>query len=948
MNWRKEQIRSSASGHFVFLSSDSSPQSGTDFLLTLEDRIERQYAGLVVDATDDEIASWNLSDYLKTSSLPVAVVGAGNSGVAGKYEGLLHSIMCDLGNEAHAELIQRYTRDIVGYCSDYGAEWHFAQVPALDLDDLREAGVSNSGGLLKKQDVRPDGLLSEFTADGDMAAAQLPAEILGVQAPPIANEPASSASISLLGSMKMPGIKHMFDNISNYVLGRLAWYPTFAEYLRTMTRLLHEKEYRQRLVDTCFSSGPAAQFKRVMSYYDGGSFITWRWSSVVTVVRALLKRRGALMAGFDSLKFGGGPDLVSDGLGDAERRSKFVIEARFERWSHNLRIVKAVNVTATWDRAAGDRGSTAEDIQEMTKCKLRGRRSPEFACGAFEEFCLELQEIASSNLLVVCTPLDEQQRSILVKDWHTATDAILSELRLKTGHWDCIELYETSSASGHAHPITARFLNPGQHRNVAQQMSRAPNSSEPLISTEARLHAFQDIFNSPEALKSATSAYEHLTDKSYLAVEIAHLVGGPNCVPTRTLSHKELVELLYHRTHRFKRGKTAAKVIPNSDIAAQQASKAALTEGKGVNSLGDMMSKHFRDVMDDTGFYSLPAFLLKRVPIQSLQDALTTSPAIGRATGVLPICSAEQNLPLADREQRSHSLADETSAALPAWLQVDPEAETDIAPAQHLQSRASSSSSVRKDSVLQNLQDTPDDSLVIFRVANKRPHLRKRPLASVDGILPHDMTIRIYDVMSMTAEEQDTSISAAPSKHQDLPLVHLFDKMRDDVCQDVLLHMQQWQMRDALPLRFASHVSGLCSSAENLLRDCLEAKAVEGTGNKFDVSGFSQEDRHSLDILLRRNLVKRCGEQDIVLSKHTLQSDTVQLHQPRQASCLGMELLCPYTGASFLMMVGAQELDPESQLEAGTRLWQSAVEAGDLPHPGIVDVNNEEAEARPM
>ena len=191
MNWRKEQIRSSASGHFVFLSSDSSPQAGTDFLLTLEDRIERQYAGLVVDATDEEIASWNLSDYLKTSSLPVAVVGAGNSGVAGKYEGLLHSIVCDLGNqarrvakpsretsrrivcvrpvlhlsscapipirprlhsglgsltcsrdisgcscresavlaccEAKAELIQQYTRDIVGYCSDYGAEWHFAQ-----------------------------------------------------------------------------------------------------------------------------------------------------------------------------------------------------------------------------------------------------------------------------------------------------------------------------------------------------------------------------------------------------------------------------------------------------------------------------------------------------------------------------------------------------------------------------------------------------------------------------------------------------------------------------------------------------------------------------------------------------------------------------------------------------------------------------------------------------
>ncbi|CAE7731239.1 unnamed protein product [Symbiodinium sp. CCMP2456] len=203
----------------------------------------------------------------------------------------------------------------------------------------------------------------------------------------------------------------------------------------------------------------------------------------------------------------------------------------------------------------------------------------------------------------------------------------------------------------------------------------------------------------------------------------------------------------------------------------------------------------------------------------------------------------------------------------------------EIGSAQRTQGGASSSFS-RKENVIQSLQDTPDDSLVIFRVANKRPHLRKRPLASVDGILPHDMTIRIYDVISMNPEAAE--VSAVPSKHQDLPLVHLFNKMRDDVCQDMLLHMQQWQMRDALPLRFASHVTGLCSAAENMLRELLEARAVEGTGKTFDASCFSQEDSGILDVLLQKNLVKRCGEQDIVLSKDTLQCDAVHLHQPLQ------------------------------------------------------------------
>ena len=41
-----------------------------------------------------------------------------------------------------------------------------------------------------------------------------------------------------------------------------------------------------------------------MSFWDGGAFITWRWSSMVSVVRALLMRRGALLVGWDMNKFG--------------------------------------------------------------------------------------------------------------------------------------------------------------------------------------------------------------------------------------------------------------------------------------------------------------------------------------------------------------------------------------------------------------------------------------------------------------------------------------------------------------------------------------------------------------------------------------------------------------------------------------------------------------------
>ena len=72
--------------------------------MTLEDSISREQAAAVIDSTPEELARWNAANHLRTVTLPVAVVGAGNSNVAGKYEGLLHSIVCEMGNEAASRM----------------------------------------------------------------------------------------------------------------------------------------------------------------------------------------------------------------------------------------------------------------------------------------------------------------------------------------------------------------------------------------------------------------------------------------------------------------------------------------------------------------------------------------------------------------------------------------------------------------------------------------------------------------------------------------------------------------------------------------------------------------------------------------------------------------------------------------------------------------------------
>ena len=76
---------------FVMLSSDSSPQGGLDYFVTVEDRIRNP--GLIIDASAAEIAEWCLSDNLQTGVLPLSVVGSGNSDMSAKFETLMHSAM---------------------------------------------------------------------------------------------------------------------------------------------------------------------------------------------------------------------------------------------------------------------------------------------------------------------------------------------------------------------------------------------------------------------------------------------------------------------------------------------------------------------------------------------------------------------------------------------------------------------------------------------------------------------------------------------------------------------------------------------------------------------------------------------------------------------------------------------------------------------------------------
>ena len=93
------------SSMFLYLSMDSSPQNGFDYLMTLLDRVTRTSALQLIRSIDEEEDSMDLDTFLasgffETSVLPLGIIGSGNSGVAAKFECLFHCLKLECGAEA--------------------------------------------------------------------------------------------------------------------------------------------------------------------------------------------------------------------------------------------------------------------------------------------------------------------------------------------------------------------------------------------------------------------------------------------------------------------------------------------------------------------------------------------------------------------------------------------------------------------------------------------------------------------------------------------------------------------------------------------------------------------------------------------------------------------------------------------------------------------------------
>ena len=69
--------------------------------------------------------------------------------------------------------------------------------------------------------------------------------------------------------------------------------------------------------EKCYADpGPFSQYRKIMQYWEGGQLRTWRWSSLVKVVRSLLKREQSLRHGWNKDRFGdiGTTNIIHEAL----------------------------------------------------------------------------------------------------------------------------------------------------------------------------------------------------------------------------------------------------------------------------------------------------------------------------------------------------------------------------------------------------------------------------------------------------------------------------------------------------------------------------------------------------------------------------------------------------------------------------------------------------------
>jgi len=292
----------------IYLTADSSPQGGRDWLLVEEDtvcadellRVAASIEGGDIDPAAD--FARQLQGLIEVGRvLPPSIVGSGCTSVAHKTHSVLHQIKLEVG--AARDRLHAYCSSVVGWCSDFGVEASLADVPNIDLDAwlqecisevdtaLLETGCTSDGSLVMEHSG-PDSSRSSPAGCGEGLGSRSslagPASLSGTGSPSTASGPINRLFPKAL---YVPGMKHLMDNLLKDILRQLPHYKKSIEpHLKALEHVLSNKWLRERLQQTCFAD---SGFESPVATWSS-NLQTHRWEAVASFIKEVLPLQGPL------------------------------------------------------------------------------------------------------------------------------------------------------------------------------------------------------------------------------------------------------------------------------------------------------------------------------------------------------------------------------------------------------------------------------------------------------------------------------------------------------------------------------------------------------------------------------------------------------------------------------------------------------------------------------
>ena len=293
-----EEVFARAPADFLYLWADSSPQAGTDWLLSIVRTVPQEHvfacirAGRRLEASVAEFeeailqgassAMCNIAQerhelgiFLQKNihthrQIPMAQ-GSGDASLDKKMVCLLRKTFVEAGS---LDKTRKIFQSVRGVCADLGTEAGIADVEGIKLADLVPSWMTDAGsGLMSEDD-----LLQMLEEEGDEKSFVLPQ------------------------ALPLPGLLHIFHNMSSRMHSILPQFDSWLVKLKAVAALLHHPHLRKRLIATCVLDTPWSwlQFKLQNGVAKPA---LWRWGTVSAIIPKILDVKHLLQQVWNPQKF---------------------------------------------------------------------------------------------------------------------------------------------------------------------------------------------------------------------------------------------------------------------------------------------------------------------------------------------------------------------------------------------------------------------------------------------------------------------------------------------------------------------------------------------------------------------------------------------------------------------------------------------------------------------